>query len=565
MLKGRPWSSVEHLVLQSLVRSAKTANEISELSFLPRRLIIEVLVRLMRVGWVEIGVDPSGSRFRATLVGTEKAGADELPSALRSTKRWIPFVVDRVTGTPYRARDLPSFPKAKIEARANFENIVWLTPAAALEQVEPRDLLTNLTEEDEHIIGFDPSNERPSELYAVVSVRDGVIEGLPGRAPEFLADEIRAAASLVPATSTTKAPQNLGYSAQAFAPSPVLRQAVHNADDMVLGGAAHQARLEQAIQRAQSRIIIHSTFVSESGLIGILPSLKQAAHRGVRTDIVWGQGDTSPRAAEARELLARFRAQLISEGFEGKINVHPHSTGSHAKILIADDGVAGRFSATIGSCNWLSAGFGSFDASIRTRDPGLVSDALNVVAKLTCGRDGHWADWTAGLVQLSIAACKETPPKGLKADACLVLGNDHGYFVRRARDEAKHRLFVASHRWSEVGNRSIVIPAISAVQASRGVEAKILYNQVSGGLTNTDASTRILELRRSGVSIQPVHEPRLHAKVLAWDDDCLVVTSQNWLSADVSPDNRSQEVGIFLQFPRVADDLIRVFEGEHLS
>ena len=48
-------------------------------------------------------------------------------------------------------------------------------------------------------------------------------------------------------------------------------------------------------------------------------------------------------------------------------------------------------------------------------------------------------------------------------------------------------------------------------------------------------------------------QPRLHAKVLAWDNDNLAVTSQNWLSADPSDAARRSEIGVFVESNRIAD------------
>ena len=53
--------------------------------------------------------------------------------------------------------------------------------------------------------------------------------------------------------------------------------------------------------------------------------------------------------------------------------------------------------------------------------------------------------------------------------------------------------------------------------------------------------------------------PRLHAKLLAWDDDALAITSQNWLSADPSDSAPLRELGLFINAPRVADHLITLF------
>jgi cardiolipin synthase A/B len=67
-------------------------------------------------------------------------------------------------------------------------------------------------------------------------------------------------------------------------------------------------------------------------------------------------------------------------------------------------------------------------------------------------------------------------------------------------------------------------------------------------------------VRRNGVGIQPVHQPRLRAKVLAWDDDALAATSPNWLSADASETAIRREIGVFVEMNRLADTFVRRFE-----
>ncbi|MGA2995115.1 hypothetical protein [Bradyrhizobium sp.] len=66
-----------------------------------------------------------------------------------------------------------------------------------------------------------------------------------------------------------------------------------------------------------------------------------------------------------------------------------------------------------------------------------------------------------------------------------------------------------------------------------------------------------MDLGPSGVKLRPVYTPRLHAKLLAWDDDSLAITSQNSLSADNAA---PRELGIFINAPKVADQVIRLFQ-----
>lgn len=570
LLKGRPWSSVEHLVLQSLVKKPRTAGELSDASKLPRRVVIEMLIRLMKVGWVEVSQNPEGIVFRATATGTARAGDLDLPSAMKSTKRWMAFFVDRVTGTAYRGREFQAFPKNKLIEKSKQETIVWLQPEDKRVEVEPNALFSSLTDEDESIVGFDPSSERLSDLHAVVTVRNEKIEGLPTRAPPELSMAIQAAAASVkvraPAdTDVDASNKELIFKVAATGDEPKIVESLFSLDDLVLGDDAHLEALKRAVRLAATRVIVHSTFVSEGGLQLVLPLFKEAALRGVRVDVLWGQADNSPDYAATLDRVRTARKDLQEKGLDSLIVFHPFSTHSHAKIVVADDIQHGAFSALVGSCNWLSSGFRSFDASVRSRDPILVSEVLNVLAKLSRGRDGHWSPLTENLAKLSASTAKQSRPKGMKVSAALVLGAQHGSFVRDARDNAQQRIFVASHRLSEVGNRTVVLPAVAAARDQRGVSSRIYYNRISGQMTKSGASDLVLASAGDKVTLRAVHAPRLHAKILAWDDDSIVISSLNWLSADASPHRSLEEVGVYIRGGRVADHVIRIFDNAHVA
>jgi hypothetical protein len=56
----------------------------------------------------------------------------------------------------------------------------------------------------------------------------------------------------------------------------------------------------------------------------------------------------------------------------------------------------------------------------------------------------------------------------------------------------------------------------------------------------------------AGIRIRAVHNPRLHAEMLGWDDDDLIITSQNWLSADPSDVDPRREIGVFIRSVGIA-------------
>jgi len=103
-------------------------------------------------------------------------------------------------------------------------------------------------------------------------------------------------------------------------------------------------------------------------------------------------------------------------------------------------------------------------------------------------------------------------------------------------------------------------PAIAAAK-DRGITTEIYYGIKSGTLTGTGLSDIIVEGQQNSVKITPVHEPKLHAKFLAWDDDAVVITSQNWLSADPPDDKPRAEIGLVIRSPGIARQMIERFNA----
>jgi cardiolipin synthase A/B len=150
-------------------------------------------------------------------------------------------------------------------------------------------------------------------------------------------------------------------------------------------------------------------------------------------------------------------------------------------------------------------------------------------------------------------------PAGRTTAVRVLLAPDHSNLVLDARDRSVRRMLVASHRIGIAGKPMTIIPALSAAR-TRGVSVSLYYGRPTGPFSGADASGLALEMRSKGVDIRPVHRPRLHAKVLAWDDDALAVTSLNWLSADPSESAVRREIGVFVEMNKLADTFVRRFE-----
>jgi hypothetical protein len=73
--KGKRWSVVEHLMLDAVVKQPASAAELAQRSHLPRRVVVEAFIRLMRVGWVELAPSAQGLIFVATEGGKARYAA----------------------------------------------------------------------------------------------------------------------------------------------------------------------------------------------------------------------------------------------------------------------------------------------------------------------------------------------------------------------------------------------------------------------------------------------------------------------------------------------------------
>lgn len=555
--KGRPWSVLEHIILGSLTAKRMSAAEIAKKGDIPQQIVVEALIRLMRAGWVQMRQEDGKVLFEPTLQGTATATLQELPNIPRRLSKNMNFVIDQVTGTVYRSRQLPFVHTWVVEERAAKEPVVWIHPPDEPKGEEVRPLVEALFQDDEKFISMDQDGGRLMERWALITVRDGEPERLPPGAPQALRDIIteaakharRPRAEAEDRVSVASPVPRIGRSAVLPPDRPI--NLLPN--DLVLGGMEHAETLKSALRRARHRVIIHSTFIGNEQFAALEADFRAALERGARIDILWGQDVTTEGVRSTRQVVGALRQSLAAKGVD-RLVIHPFSTRSHSKILVADDGSIGKLVAWIGSCNWLSSNFQNFEASVRLRDPWLVSDVLDQLAELSRGSSGHWTTLTSELAALAANLDPGRVPQTPKASAAIIFGGRHAELMRTARDLSTRNLFVTSHRFGAAGGPAVLVPVAAAAKA-KNVDVQLYYGiETTQGYSTNRARA---ELREAG--IEPQQREHFHAKLLAWDDDWAVVTSQNWLSADPADDNPRQEIGVYLNAPGVARTLVDRF------
>jgi hypothetical protein len=195
--------------------------------------------------------------------------------------------------------------------------------------------------------------------------------------------------------------------------------------------------------------------------------------------------------------------------------------------------------------------------SARLRDPAIVSDLLFQAAELSRGREGHWTDLTSELAsyaaQLRKHARAEVKPS--QPYARLVFGPAHKSLVLEAKKQAQARIFVTSHRISTAARQAVLVPLAAStgeLQAENPLDVTLYYG-LEPEAKEPSRTAITSGLNMTAVDLIPQLDPSLHAKALGWDDDDVVITSQNWLSADPSDANMRREFGVHLHGPGVAD------------
>lgn len=327
---GRRWSVIEHLLLHVAATKPASATELAEKSRLPRRVVLEAFIRLMRAGWVEMATEDGLLVFRATAIGAVNAQGEQLPAATVMQPQWRSFHIEQVSGGVFRTRELETRPLSNLPAANETQIVRHLSGTFSPGQDHLSQVYVAIEGEDEEIVGVQQTGTRLTERHAVVSVKDGVIQGLPARASRTLQSAVLNAAEQAlaerqlassGARPILRVPQQ---PREVEPPSPVSRTALYDTSDLIIDGDAHRKTLEKFIRSARQRLIIHSTFVSDNAAQALLPSLLQAAACGVHIDLMFGQADVeeeenpskrrqsaSQRRSPVRGARMRSRASLL--------------------------------------------------------------------------------------------------------------------------------------------------------------------------------------------------------------------------------------------------------------
>lgn len=562
--KGRGWSVIEELVLWSTARQSKSIRALSNDSGLPSQIVIAAIARLMRFRLVEVALTSNGAEFRASEYGFKAiSGGNPLPFFPTRIKKRASFTIEWATGDFFHTRDLSIMSVDKLgreqmmgsEVRtisvegggpsmsheANLRRLSDIVAGGWNEEVATVDARTAVLRDDE---------------FMIVRVIDGNLRGLPERAGPALRKIVADAAAL-PAGS---GPILVGYAGpRDHLEDPTARPCTFDFSDLVIGGSQQRDCFLQLLSKANRRVIIHSTFLDAKRFEVLLDPIKSACRNGVTFDLFWGDeldDEKDNRNARAAAEIAR----IVRDDPEtrGNIRMHMRSTGSHAKLMLVD--TQEGWIAAIGSCNWLSSPFQSVELTAVLRDSHVVAD-IAVSLQRMVGRRGL-ADNIATEMAVTARDLRKAAVGTGEATISIVAGETHDRIIRTASGTAARRFLIGSNRLGSTARPGAVMQG--EVAASRpDVCVTVLYTQTTGPLKNRHAKALAEETAANGVRLVRTRKIPLHGKLLAWDDDDVVVTSLNWASASADLDFPWRDIGVHITAPGLAgsafDRLVAIF------
>mgnify|MGYP003627492753 FL=1 len=545
--KGHRWSDIEHLVLIGLAQNDYTLSDLECQSNLPSEVLLEAINRLMRAGWVEINETADRITFRATSSGLVEADKDTLSSIPREHTRKLHFIVERLGNTVLSSRDcvLLKENKAKRLLAKNKDDPPLVLPVYVFDNDLPTysEIVEPLLARDEEFVTYNSEKSwLSSDFYAKVIVTGEEIEGLPDNASASLKSLLLAAAGSV---STSKLNADVLDEIAVQSAEKWQECAIElDTKDLCIGGVAHEELFDRLLRNARRRVIIHSTFLGDKALARKLDVFADAVKQGAEIDILWDRAETNA----AGKTLRVCRELIKGRGLENQVRVQPTSTGSHAKLLVADDGL-GEYVAVVGSCNWLLTGFNSVEISVCFRDRQIVFDCLGILEKLIHRPRFRDVQLRADIVALRNQIKPLEEYQNSPVTARLLSNGCHEKSIELARDTAQRDIFIASHKLGGPVETQMLIPLVSAVKA-RGVDVNVYYQKQTGPAKGEAVRNALKEKYTNSFQLKQIDAA--HAKFLCWDDDHVVITSLNWLSKDIDNQMSLGEVGVYLKGPGLA-------------
>ena len=550
----RAWTVVEELLLLAVAQQPMTIAGLAAASGLARQIVVAALARLMRFRLVK--VEREHHKFAASRFGVMAVrSGNPLPVIAKARERWLGFVVDRVVGRVLWTRDVRRVTVRDLEGlrrRPGVQRLVMLPEPHQRIDVGQAAMAVRIMElvergREERLARIVAGSAVEYDEFIGVTVENGELRDLPESAGNSLRKAVLSAA----AGRTFALPR-----APVARSAPLAGREVScefDAEDIVIGGSAQRRLLESVLEGASSRVVIHSTFIKEDTFALLRPAMQAACRREVQINILWGASQTAG-SIDDYAMTARRIAALVREDpvLRGRVSVAAQSTGSHAKLVLADRRESGWL-GIVSSCNWLKTPFQPVEVSVMLRHPHLVAGIASALQRMAGARG--LADALANRLAITGHELLAQHGRSGRARVKLIAGDDHDSLMRQASGAASRRLLIGMHKLGATARPGALLPAETARGRARSVT--VLFTHKAGPLKNRHVRELTREAAEYGVRLMEAGTIALHGKLVLWDDDDVVISSLNWGSASADPAFPLGDIGVHICATGVAGDVHR--------
>jgi hypothetical protein len=341
-------------------------------------------------------------------------------------------------------------------------------------------------------------------------------------------------------------------------------------EQLIVGGDKHLERFERIVSQAESDVFVLSTFVAPHDdryterHERVRIALEQACQRGVRCHLFYGTTLDAKRknAIAMQELNVRLSSVRLARGF---VLAQRDSVGSHVKCLAADDGHGGAV-VLLGSSNWLSSPFSAVEASVELTESHAAASGLDLLRSIisplsSASRSIELLQFMASDLRRVRSPLSPVTDMGERVPVRMTIlqADDHERLLRKVAHEAGERFVCSTNKVGATMVPGLFNPA--EIAGGRLGDVRVYYSRPSGPIKRRHV--RAHRERLNGVvDLIAVEDPQVHAKVLLWDTDHVVVSTMNWGSQSGSADSPLDEIGLYLEGAGLATSLLAKFQNQ---
>lgn len=603
--KSIGWSIIDYLFLKELCSNDMTLAELNEKSNIKKQIILQIILPMCDVGWIDIVTTDTDFSLRITESGRRayisNSKNHELPCQTTdySSKREIHvdslnnyynFYKSEIQFMQYaryqqvkskEKREIVELPLSSNSVYPDYERMCEIAGHSNEDVIKADDLNIALLDSKSFLLVdmlYTPQNQSKiikDSLYSILNPK--LIQQIESTLPSGI--------------SRSHDNQIIMPELEKKSIDSVIT--VHrNEVDFVYGGEENESKFLELIKHSTNFLIIHSTFIGAwciknrdicpPNYTEYFQAIKEALLREVSVYILWGKTslesheegfDRSYEEDErVKEMLNGFNESCRREGIVNLVNMNDfRRTESHAKFIVTEHEDKGHC-VMVSSCNFLYAQFTRFEASVVVYDERFVKSFLEITANICIGKNKistsvrqeflNYASQIKNSIKSELDSDIGQYRNEDKLTVKLVLKSHHYNYIDRACSEAQKRIFMTSDLINSIPKR----PIYDAMKHSTA-KKYLFYSTKANNIKQVeiDVTRNSLDELENPIRLrQSPHSKKHHAKVLAWDNNDVLITSLNWLSSNASINNGEEyhEIGVHIHGYDVATQFIDSFRAK---